>query len=79
MDLEKRLAYTYCIIIRAALEKYPEVLVTCRKLAKELTIYEQNLGKLTGLSAEKFWTWDKTGTTGYGVHVYLDLYKCIDF
>ena len=46
---------------------------------KELTGYEWNLGKLTELSSEYFWTWENTDTTGYDRHAYLTLDKCVDF
>ena len=62
-----------------ALKKYGEVMVTCRKLAKEIAGYEWILGKLTGLFAEDFGTWVKTDTTGYDGHDYLARDKCIKF
>ena len=34
---------------------------------------------MTGLSAEEFWTWEKTYTTGYDGHDYLARDKCVDF
>ena len=79
MDVEKRLAYMQRIFRGAALKKYQEVLVICRQSTKELTGYEWNLRKLTGLSEENFWTWAKTNTTGYDVHPFLDRYKCVNF
>ena len=53
------------ILRGAALKQYREVLVSFRQLAKELAGDEWNLNELTGISAEAFWTWDKTDTTGY--------------
>ena len=38
-----------------------------------------NLGKLNGIFAEKFWTWEKTDTTGYDGHDDLARDKCINF
>ena len=52
--------------------------MTCRQLAKELAGDEWTLGKLNGLSAEEFWTWEKMDTTGYDGHDYLALDKYID-
>ena len=71
MDVEKRLAYTQCILRGAALKIYREVLVACRQSAKDLAGDEWNLGELAGLSVEAFWDWAKTDTTGYGRHTYL--------
>ena len=65
MDVDTRLAYKKGILRGAALKKYREVLVTCRQSAKELAGDEWTLVNLTGLSAEDFWTWEKTDTTGY--------------
>ena len=45
--------------------------MTCRLLAKELAGDEWNLGDLTGISAEDFWTWEKMDTKGYDGHDYL--------
>ena len=39
--------------------------MTCIQSAKEFAGDEWNLGDMTGLSAEDFWTWSKTDTTGY--------------
>ena len=52
--------------------------MTCRQLAKELTGYEWNLGKIIRLSAEDFLTWVNTDTTGYDGHDYLDQDKFVD-
>ena len=68
MDVDKRLAYTKRILRGAALKKYREVLVTCRRLARELAGDDWTLSDLTGLSAEYFCTWAKTDTTGYDGH-----------
>ena len=53
--------------------------MTCRKSGKELAGDEWTLGELTRLSAEDFWTWEKTDTMGYDGHDYLARYKCVDF
>ena len=53
--------------------------MTCRQYAKDLMCYEWTLGKLTGLSAEEFWTWAKKDTTGYDGHYYLARDKCVNF
>ena len=71
MDLDKSLAYTQRILRGAAIKLYQEVLVTCKHTAKELAGDEWNLGHLTGLSSEYFWTWANTDTTGYDGHDYL--------
>ena len=34
---------------------------------------------MAGISAETFWTWDKTDTTGYYGHPLLALDKCFNF
>ena len=54
-------------------------MVTCRQSEKELTGDEWNLGDLTGLSAEDFWTWSNTDTMGYNGHDYLAQDKCVEF
>ena len=54
-------------------------MVACRQSEKELVGDEWNLGELAGLSAEAFWTWDKTDTMGYGGHVYLARDTCVNF
>ena len=79
MDVDRRLAYTQRILRGSALKKYREVLVTCRKSEKEIAGNEWILGKLTELSVEDFWTWEKTETTGYDGHDYPVRDKCIDF
>ena len=79
MDMEKRLAYTQRILRGAALKKYREVMVTCRQLAKELAGDEWTLVDLTGISAEDFWNWAKTDTTGYDGTDYLAQDKCVNF
>ena len=48
-------------------------------MAKELAGDEWNLGDLTGISTEDFWTWAKTDTRGYDGNDYLDQDKCVDF
>ena len=53
--------------------------MTCRHLAKELAGDEWTLGKLTRLSAEDFWTWEKTYITGYDGDDYLAWDKCVYF
>ena len=45
--------------------------MTCTQLAKKLAGDEQNLGDLTGISAEHFWNWEKTDTTGFDGYTYL--------
>ena len=75
MYVEKRLAYTHHILRGAALKKYQEVLVTCRQSEKDLTGDEWTLGELNGLSAEEFWTLEKTDTMRYDVHDYLPMDK----
>ena len=52
--------------------------MTCRHKAKELAGDEWTLGKLVGISAENFWTWDKMDTTVYGGHDYLAQDKYVD-
>ena len=79
MDMDKRVAYMQRILIGAALKNYREVLVSCSNLAKELVVDKWNLRKLTGLSAEAFWTWANTDTTGCYVHAYLALDQCVNF
>ena len=76
MDVEKRLAYKQLILRGAALKNYQDVLVTCTQSAKEPTVDEWTLGKLTGISAEDILNWAKTDTTGYDGHDYLDQDKC---
>ena len=53
--------------------------MTCRQAVKEFAGDEWTLGELTGLSAEHFWNWDKTNTTGYDGHDYLVRDKCVGF
>ena len=79
MELDQKVAYMQRILRGAALKKNREVLIACRKSAKELAIDEWNLGKLAGLSAEALWNWAKTDTTGYDVHAYLSMDKFIKF
>ena len=67
----KRLACTQRILRGAALKKYREVMVTCKQSAKELAGYKWNVRKLTGLSAEAFWTWHNTNITEYDRHTFL--------
>ena len=79
MEVDQRVAYTQHTIKVSALKKYREILVGCRQSTKEITGDECNLGKLAVLSADDFWTWAKTDTSGYDGHAYLDMYKCVDF
>ena len=79
MDMDKMVAYNQRILRGAALKKYIEVLVTCRQLARELAVYEWNLCKVAGLSAEDFWNWDNTDTMEYDGHIFLARDKFIDF
>ena len=79
MDVEKRLAYTQRIPRGSPLKKNREILMTVRQLAKDLAGDEWNLGELTELSAEDFWTWAKTDTTGNDVNDYLTWDKCVNF
>ena len=79
MYVEKRLAYKQHILRGSVLKKYREVLVTCRQAAKELAGDKWNLGKLAGISAEAFWNWSKTDTTGYDGNPFLAQDKCINF
>ena len=53
--------------------------MTCRQLEKDIAGDEWNLGELTGISTEDFWTWLDTDTTGYDGHYYLEHDNCIDF
>ena len=53
--------------------------MTCKQSSKELAGDEWNLGNLSGVSTEDFWTWEKTDTIGYGEHPYLAINKCIEF
>ena len=62
MDVYQRVAYTKRIPKGAVIQNYREVMVKSRKLAKELTGDEWNLGELAGLSVDNFWDWDKTDT-----------------
>ena len=71
MNMDKRLSYKKRILRGATLKKHREVLVTCRKSAKDLAGYEWPPGKMTGLSAEDFWTWENTDNTGYDGLDYL--------
>ena len=68
MNVDKRLSYTQIILRGAALKKYQEVLVTYGQSAREFAVDECTLGKLTGIFAEYFWTWEKADTTGYDGH-----------
>ena len=77
--VDKRLAYTKRILRGSVIKKYREVLVGFRQSAKELVGNEWTLGELTWISAEDFWTWVKTDTTGYDGHDYLARDKCVDF
>ena len=79
MDVYKRLSYTQRTLRGCALTKYPEVLVTYKKSAKELACDEWTLVNLTSLSAEDFWTRANMDTTGYDVHDYLAQDKLINF
>ena len=54
-------------------------MVTYRQSERKLVGDEWNLGELTGLSAEAFWNWAKTDTTGYDRHPLLFGDKCVDF
>ena len=38
-----------------------------------------NLGNMSGISADYFWTWAKMDTTGYDRYVYLAIDKCVNF
>ena len=51
----------------------------CKKLEKNLTGDEWTLGKLAGLSAENFCTWDNMDILGYGGHAYLTRDKGVNF
>ena len=53
--------------------------MTCREPEKELAVYEWTLGKLTGISAEDFWTSENTDTTGYDGNYYLARDKLVNF
>ena len=79
MNVYQRVAYMQRIFKGDALKIYTGVLVGCRQSAKELAGDEWNLSKLKGLSADYFWTWEKTDTTGYDVHTYLGSDKCVNF
>ena len=59
------------ILRGASLKKYLEVLVTCRKSAKDLAGDECTIDDLTGLSTGDFWNWANMDTTGYDGHDYL--------
>ena len=48
-------------------------------MAKELAGDEWNLGDLSGVSTEAFWTWEKLDTIGYDGNAYLEIDKCVDF
>ena len=77
--VDKRLAYRQRILRVSALKKYQEVLVTCKKLTKELAGDKWTLGDLSGVSTEDFWNWAKTDTIGYDEHPYLTIDKCDKF
>ena len=51
MDVKKGLAYMQRILRGSALKKHREILVTCRKLAKELAEDEWTISNLNGISA----------------------------
>ena len=78
MGVRKRLSYTQRILREAALKIYREVLVECRRSAKEIVGDEWNLRELTELSAEDLWNWDKTDTMGYDRHPFLARDKCAE-
>ena len=78
-DVDTRLAYTQRIFRGAALKKNREVLVTCKKSAKELAGDEWTLGDINGISTEDFWNWAKTDTIGYDGKPYLAIDKCVNF
>ena len=79
MDVDQRIFYTHGIFKGSALNKYREVLATCRQSANELAGDEWNLRELVGLFADDFLTWEKLDTTGYDVHAYLRRDKCVNF
>ena len=79
MDVDKIAAYTQRILRVSVIRKYREVLVACRKLARELAGYEWNFRELTGIYAEALWTWAKTDTTEYDRYPFLPWDKCVDF
>ena len=77
--MDTRIAHTQRIIRGSVLLKNQEVLVTCNQSAKKLAGDEWNLGDISRVYTEDFWTWTKTDTIGYDVHPYLDIDKCVDF
>ena len=70
-----KLAYMQSICRGSACENYREVLVTCGQSEKGLAGDEWNLGELTRLSTEDFWTRAKTYTMGYDGHDYIAMEK----
>ena len=79
VEVDKGVAYAQRTLKGAVFKNYREVLVGCRRSAKELAGDEWNLVKLAGLSADDFCTWVKTDSTGYDKHAYLVRDKCIYF
>ena len=53
--------------------------MTCKQLAKYLAGDDWALVDIKGLSTKEFFTWEKTDTTGYDGHLYLDNNKCFNF
>ena len=54
-------------------------MVACKQLSDELAGDEWNLIILVGLSADDFWTWDKTDTMGHDKYPFINQDKCVDF
>ena len=54
-------------------------MVIYRQSEKYLAGDEWNIGNMTGLATEEFCTLVKTDTTGYDVHPYLAIDKCVYF
>ena len=71
MDGDRGLAYTQRILKGYALKHYREVMILCRSLAKELAGNQWNLSKLSGISADVFWTWAKVDTKGHNGYTFI--------
>ena len=65
MDVDKRVAYTYIILIGSSLNKCKGVMLECKQLAKYLVGDKWTIGKLKGISTEDFWTWDNSYGLAY--------------
>ena len=55
------------------------VLTECKDSAKELAVYQWNLGDVEEISTEQLWTWDKEYRLGDDGDAYLGLNKYVNF